>query len=106
MIVQRGYHRPPTLHDTRLRNAPLGYFFDVMSNGLGAMPDYASQIKPEDRWAIAAYIRALQLSQNASEADVAPQDREKLNQPSEIRVPDTSATPQKPGKPATMPQGG
>jgi mono/diheme cytochrome c family protein len=105
MIVQRGYRRPPSLHDPRLRNAPLGYFFDVMSNGLGAMPDYASQIKPEDRWAITAYIRALQLSQNARESDMAAQDKATPG-PSDIRMPDTSATPQKPGAPATMPQGG
>ncbi len=93
MIVQRGYKRPPSFHDQRLRSAPLGYYYDVMSNGLGAMPDYAAQIKPEDRWAIAAYIRALQLSQNATEADIPAKDREKLNKPSEngIRIPDTSA---------------
>jgi mono/diheme cytochrome c family protein len=72
MIVQRGYKRPPSYHSERLRKAPIGYFFDVMTNGFGAMPDYASQIPPKDRWAIAAYIRALQLSQNATPADVSP----------------------------------
>jgi len=70
MIVQRGYRRPPSYHIDRLRKAPLGYFFDVMTNGFGAMPDYASQIPPRDRWAIVAYIRALQLSQDASQTDV------------------------------------
>lgn len=92
MIVQRGFKRPPSLHLQRLRNAPLGYFYDIISNGFGGMPDYASQVKVEDRWAIAAYIRALQLSQNATEADVSPQDREKLSKPGEeqIRIPDTS----------------
>jgi len=65
MIVQRGYTRPPSYHTDRLRNAPLGHFFDVITNGFGAMPDYAAQVKPRDRWAITAYIRALQLSQNA-----------------------------------------
>jgi mono/diheme cytochrome c family protein len=70
MIVQRGFQAPPTLHQTRLRNAPLGYLFDVITNGFGAMPDYASQIPPRDRWAIVAYIRALQLSQGATAADV------------------------------------
>jgi len=92
MIVQRGFKRPPSLHQDRLRNAPLGYFYDVISNGFGGMPDYAAQIKVEDRWAIAAYVRALQLSQNATEADVAQQDRDKLNQTGEdrIRIPDTS----------------
>lgn len=65
MIVQRGYTRPPSYHTNRLRNAPLGHFFDVITNGFGAMPDYAAQVKPRDRWAITAYIRALQLSQYA-----------------------------------------
>jgi mono/diheme cytochrome c family protein len=73
MIVQRGYRHPPTYHQDRLRQAPLGYFFDVMTNGFGAMPDYASQIPPRDRWCIVAYIRALQLSQAAGAADVAGQ---------------------------------
>lgn len=70
MIVRRGLRHPPSLHIDRLREAPLGHFFDVMSNGFGAMADYAAQIPPQDRWAIAAYIRALQLSQHATLADV------------------------------------
>lgn len=91
MIVQRGFKHPPTFHQARLRNAPIGHFYDVISHGFGAMPDYAAQVHPADRWAIAVYIRALQLSQNAQEADVAPEDRNQLNTPSSpIRVPDTS----------------
>ncbi len=70
MIVQRGYRHPPSYHIDRLRKAPIGYFFDVMTNGFGAMPDYSAQVPPRDRWCIAAYIRALQLSQNATSADV------------------------------------
>jgi mono/diheme cytochrome c family protein len=70
MVVQRGFKHPPSYHIDRLRKAPIGYFFDVMTNGFGAMPDYAEQIPPADRWAIAAYIRALQLSQHATQADV------------------------------------
>ena len=70
MIVQRGLKHPPSYHNERLRKAPIGYFFDVMTNGFGAMLDYSQQVKPEDRWAIAAYIRALQLSQNATRDDV------------------------------------
>jgi mono/diheme cytochrome c family protein len=70
MIVQRGYKRPPSYHIDRLRRAPIGYFFDVITNGFGAMPDYSQQVEPRDRWAIAAYIRALQLSQGATQADV------------------------------------
>jgi len=70
MIVRRGYRPPPSLHIERLRAAPPGHFFDVISHGFGAMPDYAAQISPHDRWAITAYIRALQLSQNAALGDV------------------------------------
>jgi mono/diheme cytochrome c family protein len=70
VIVQRGFRPPPSYHTERLRKAPLGYFFDVMTNGFGAMPDYASQITQRDRWSIVAYIRALQLSQNATAADL------------------------------------
>ena len=70
MIVQRGFRVPPSYHTERLRKAPLGYFFDVMTNGFGVMPEYATQIPPRDRWTIVAYIRALQLSQGASSADV------------------------------------
>jgi hypothetical protein len=70
MIVQRGYRRPPSYHTDRLRQAPLGHFYDVITNGFGAMPDYASQIAPRDRWAIIAYIRALQYSQNAPAGSV------------------------------------
>ncbi|MGI9087408.1 MAG: c-type cytochrome [Chthoniobacterales bacterium] len=69
MIVQRGFPPPPSLHEQRLRDAPVGHFFDVMTNGYGVMYSYASRVAPEDRWAIAAYIRALQLSQHAAPAD-------------------------------------
>ncbi|MBP7377090.1 MAG: cytochrome c [Pyrinomonadaceae bacterium] len=64
MIVRRGFSIPPTYHDDRLRNAPVGHFFDVISNGWGKMSSYADAIQPADRWAIIAYIRALQVSQN------------------------------------------
>jgi mono/diheme cytochrome c family protein len=79
MIVQRGYRRPPSLHEDRLRAAAVGHFFDVITNGFGAMPDYAMQIRPEDRWAVVAYIRALQLSGHATIADVPAADRGALN---------------------------
>ena len=72
MIVQRGFRAPPSYHTERLRKAPLGYFFDVMTEGFGAMPEYASQIPARDRWTIVAYIRALQLSQEATMSDVPP----------------------------------
>ena|SRR5579884_2146951 len=70
MIPQRGFQHPPSYHTDRLRKAPLGYFFYVMTTGFGAMPDYAEQVPPRDRWCIVAYIRALQLSQNATQAEV------------------------------------
>jgi hypothetical protein len=72
MIVTRGYKQPTSFHDERLRNAQVGYFFNVMTQGFGVMPSYASQVPAADRWAIAAYIRALQLSQNARLADLPP----------------------------------
>lgn len=72
VVVQRGFNPPPSYHTDRLRQAPVGHFFDVVSNGFGAMPSYASQIPVADRWAIIAYIRALQLSQYAPLADVPP----------------------------------
>jgi mono/diheme cytochrome c family protein len=70
MVVQRGYRQPPSYHIDRLRQADIGYLFDVMTNGFGAMPDYKAQIDARDRWRIAAYVRALQLSQTATAADV------------------------------------
>lgn len=78
MVVRRGYRRPPSYHDDRLRNAPIGHFFDVITNGFGAMPDYASQIAVHDRWAIVAYVRALQLSAHATVDDVPADRRGKL----------------------------
>ena len=72
MVVQRGYRRPPSFHVDRLRQAPPGHVYDVITNGFGAMPDYAAQIPVRDRWAITAYMRALQLSQGASMADLSP----------------------------------
>ena len=70
MVVQRGYKQPPSFHEERLRNVEAGYFFDVMTNGFGGMPDYRMQLAPRDRWAVVAYIRALQLSQHAASTDV------------------------------------
>jgi mono/diheme cytochrome c family protein len=78
MVVRRGYRRPPSYHQDRLRTAAVGHFFDVITNGFGAMPDYAAQTSAEDRWAIIAYVRALQLSEHATTADVPAGEREKL----------------------------
>lgn len=79
MVVQRGFKRPPSFHVDRLRQAPPGYFFDVMTIGFGAMSDYSAQLDAEDRWAIVAYIRALQLSQHATLADVPEARRAELD---------------------------
>ena len=79
MIVARGFRRPPSYHIERLRDAPAGHFFDVMSHGFGAMPSYA-RIEPRDRWAIVAYIRVLQLSQNARLEDVPEEERARLQE--------------------------
>jgi mono/diheme cytochrome c family protein len=82
MVIQRGFKRqPPSYHTDRLRQADVGYFFDVITNGFGAMPDYRAQIAPRDRWAIVAYIRALQLSQHAAASDVPGGDPTKVPQP-------------------------
>lgn len=81
MIPSRGYRRPPSFHIDRLRTATTGHFFDVMTNGFGAMPPYRTMIPPQDRWAIVAYVRALQLSQSATVADIPAADRATLDAP-------------------------
>lgn len=79
MIVQRGFRRPPSYTDPRIRNSPASHFYDVMTNGFGAMSSYNDKLSPEDRWKVAAYIRALQLSQAATIDDVPAADRPKLD---------------------------
>ena len=91
MVVQRGFRQPPSYHQDRLRNAPVGYFFDVMTRGFGAMPDYATQIPVSDRWAIAAYIRALQRSHSGTIDDVPADRRGDLDGP-----PQAAAEPERP----------
>jgi mono/diheme cytochrome c family protein len=83
MVVQRGYKQPTSYHDERLRQAPVGYFFDVMTNGFGVMSSYAPQVPVADRWAIAAYIRALQLSQHADAATLTAEQRARLDGPAQ-----------------------
>ncbi len=80
IIVARGFRRPPSFHIDRLRQAPVGHFFEVMTNGLGAMYSYASRVDPADRWAIIAYIRALQLSQYARPEDVPSEELNRLRE--------------------------
>lgn len=79
IVVQRGMPRPPSYHDPRLRDAPDQHFFNVVTNGYGAMYSYAARIEPRDRWAIVAYIRALQLSRNAKIDDVPADQRAALD---------------------------
>lgn len=81
MIVQRGHKQPPSFHIPRLRQAPAGYFFDVITNGFGAMYDYSYQLRPEERWAVIAWIRTLQTSQRAGLADVPASERAGLDRP-------------------------
>lgn len=78
MVVQRGLKRPPSFHEARLKAAPVSHFFNVISNGIGMMSGYASQIPPEDRWAIIAYVRVLQQSQDARLSDVPASERAAL----------------------------
>lgn len=80
MIVARGFSRPTSFYDDRLLTAPVGHFYDVMTNGFGRMPDYATQIPVKDRWAIAGYVRALQLSRHAPADQLPPEERKQLAQ--------------------------
>ena len=89
MIVQRGYKQPTSYHIERLRTAPIGYFFNVMTEGYGVMPTYAPQIPVHDRWAIAAYIRVLQYSQNANLAELPAADQQRVQ--AELANPAASA---------------
>jgi mono/diheme cytochrome c family protein len=95
MVPQRGFTRPPTYHSDRLRAASPAYFVDVITNGIGAMFPYADRVSEDDRWRIAAYIKALQLSEDAPAADLSPQDQQSL-------LPAASATA---SAPATQPEG-
>ncbi len=86
VVVQRGYKQPPAYTDPKVLQTPVGHYFDVMTNGYGAMPDYAAQISVQDRWRIVAYIRALQLSQHATLADVPAKYRENWPEPTPVKV--------------------
>ncbi len=81
MVVRRGFRPPPSYHMDRLRTATPGHFFDVISNGFGTMPDYAMQLSPADRWAVVAYVKALQVSQHATVAEIPPPIRSELDAP-------------------------
>jgi mono/diheme cytochrome c family protein len=99
MIVQRGLNPPPSYHIDRLRQAPVGHFFDVMTNGYGAMYSYAQRVSVDDRWAIAAYIRALQVSQSGTLADVPADRKAALEQAQTQQAPSPSPGEMRPGAP-------
>ncbi len=80
MIALRGIRKPPSYHDERLRKAPTSYYYDVITNGFGAMSNYADQLTPEDRWKVIAYIRVLQMSQRAEGAVLTDEDRKRLDE--------------------------
>jgi Cytochrome C oxidase, cbb3-type, subunit III len=96
LVAVRGMKHPPTYHQDRLRQVPNGYIYDVISNGFGVMLDYSAQIPPRDRWAIVAYVRALQLSRNAKISELGPDLREKILHPKTENKPETQA-PEAPG---------
>jgi len=93
MIVQRGFPQPPSFHILRLRQAPAGHFYGVITNGFGAMYSYAARVEPADRWRIAAYIRVLQLSRNATIEDVPPAERARLSASSTSAASTPAAAP-------------
>jgi mono/diheme cytochrome c family protein len=115
MVVRRGFKQPPSYHIERLRTAPAGHLYDVISNGYGAMLNYASQVQPRDRWAIVAYIRALQYSENANINDLPAESRARVpavgsapssaqaNQPIVPSDPDFQDFPAKPATPSGVP---
>ncbi|MEZ5398567.1 MAG: cytochrome c [Bryobacteraceae bacterium] len=91
MVSQRGFKHPPSYHSDKLRGQPVGYYFDVISNGFGAMASYASRVPVQDRWAIIAYIRALQYSRMATVDDVPESLRSQLNSGTPVPMPGTAA---------------
>ena len=97
MVSMRGMKHPPSYHDARLLAVPNGYIYDVITNGFGAMYGYSAQIPPRDRWAIVAYVRALQLSRNAKVADLPAELREKVMHPPAEMKAETGSAPETPG---------
>lgn len=80
MVVQRGFKQPQSFHQARLQDTPVGYYYDVISRGFGEMSRYAAQLSPRDRWAIVAYIRALQVSRNVPVAALTDEERQHLEE--------------------------
>ncbi len=100
MAVRRGFPQAASFHIDRLRNAEPGYFFDVITKGFGRMPDYAAQLAPRDRWAIVAYVRALQLSQNVPEPELTPEERRELGRA--LEEPTSAPPPAQPGEHSSL----
>jgi mono/diheme cytochrome c family protein len=104
MIARRGFRQPPSYYSERVLKLPIGHYFDVVTNGFGAMPSYASRVPVDDRWRIISYIRALQLSETASVNDVPPEHRADLDKSPAPELPPAAqhpaaATPARPGEP-------
>jgi mono/diheme cytochrome c family protein len=100
MVVLRGYRQAASYYSDKLMKAPVGHFFDVMTNGFGAMPSYASRVQPDDRWRIVAYIRALQLSESAKLTDVPPDQRQNLKlEPAPNGLSQSGNPPAEPARP-------
>ena len=107
MIVRRGFKQPPSYHIDRLRQAPVGHFYDVITNGYGAMYNYAAQIAPRDRWAIISYIRALQYSQNVNVGELPPDMKAQLPSMDKVAPPTAVPSPEIKGstEPLSIPKG-
>ena len=99
MVVLRGYRQAATFYESKLLKSPVGHFFDVITNGFGAMPSYASRVQPDDRWRVIAYIRALQLSESAKINDIPPDKRQNLP----VEPPPRGIAPSGAAIPATPP---
>jgi cytochrome c5 len=97
MVAVRGMKHPPSYHQDRLRQVPNGYIYDVITNGFGAMMGYSAQVPPRDRWAIVAYVRALQLSRNAKITELPPDLREKVKNPGPSKQGEPQGMSAKPG---------
>src|SRR5262247_2055182 len=106
MVALRGFRHPPSYHQDRLRNAPTSHFYDVMTNGFGAMPSYAEVLTPEDRWKIIAYIRALQASQDAKAGELAEKDRQELEKADKAGEKSGSHNSSGTGAPTSTPSSG
>ncbi len=105
-VVRRGFRQPPSYHIQRLKDAPVGHFFDVITNGYGSMPSYASRVPPDDRWRVIAYVRALQVSQGSTLNDVPADQRDHIEAQTISANGAQQPTNAPPANPAMPPQPG